>query len=100
MYVIHISDVQVFCLDDYHVQNDVPRPEVRERKSLAIVALLDSDNENVRELWVMPHMKYSAHQLQVREGSDWFSEGERVGNLDQLLDAVNRVQMKRRSRAS
>jgi DNA invertase Pin-like site-specific DNA recombinase len=72
----------------------------RERKSLAIVALLDSDNENVKELWVMPHMTHSAHLLQVREGGNWFSQGERVGNLDQLLEVVNRVRTKSRSSAS
>ena len=68
----------------------------RERKYLAVVALLDQDNESVSELRVMPNMKYSTRQLQVREGSDWFLEGERVGSLDDLLDAVNRVQKKRR----
>jgi hypothetical protein len=70
-----------------------------ERKYLAVVALLDQDNESVRELRVMPHTKYLTRQLQVREGSDWFLEGERVGNLDVLLDAVTRVQKKRRSKA-
>jgi hypothetical protein len=67
---------------------------------LAVVALLDQDNESVRELQVMPHTKYSTRQLQVREGSDWFSEGERVRSLDDLLDAVNRVQTKRRLKSS
>ncbi len=71
-----------------------------ERNYLAVVALLNQDNEQIRELRVMPHTKYSTRQLQVREGSDWFSEGERVADLDQLLDAVKRVQMKRRSKAA
>jgi len=63
---------------------------------LAVVALLDQDNESVRELRVMPHTKHSTRQLRVREGSDWFLEGEQVSNLDDLLGAVNRVQKKRR----
>jgi hypothetical protein len=67
-----------------------------ERKCLAVVALLDQDNESVRELRVMPHTKHSTRQLRVREGSDWFLEGEQVSNLDDLLGAVNRVQKKRR----
>jgi hypothetical protein len=71
-----------------------------ERRSLTVVALLAQDNESVRELRVMPQMKYSMCQLQVREGSDWFSEGERVSSLDNLLEIVNRVQSKRRSGAS
>lgn len=70
-----------------------------ERKYLAVVALLDQDNESVRELRVMPHTKYSTRQMQVREGSGWFSEGERVDNLDDLLSAVNRVKKKRKLRA-
>jgi DNA invertase Pin-like site-specific DNA recombinase len=71
-----------------------------ERKNLAVVALLAEDNESVRELRVMPHTKYSTRQLQVQEGSDWFSEGERVGSLDDLLEAANRVQRKRTSKAA
>ncbi len=71
-----------------------------ERRSLAVVVFLASDNESIKELRVMPHMKHSTRQLQVREGSHWFSEGERVSNFDDLLYAVERVQMKRRSRAS
>ena len=46
-------------------------------------------------------MKHTARQLQVREGSDWFSEGEQVGSsLDDLVEAVKRVQKKRRLRAA
>jgi hypothetical protein len=68
-----------------------------ERKNLTIAALLDQDNESVRELWVRPHMKHRVRKLQIREGSDWFSEGERVGSLDDLLDIVSRVQTQRRA---
>jgi hypothetical protein len=71
-----------------------------EQKYLAIVALLNEDNDNVRELWVMPHTMYSSRQLQIREGSDRFSQGERVGSLDDLLNVVNRVQRRRRLRAA
>jgi hypothetical protein len=70
-----------------------------ERKNLTVVALLNQDNESVRELWVRPHMKHRVRKLQIREGSDWFSEGERVGNLDDLLDIVSRVQKQRRRSA-
>jgi DNA invertase Pin-like site-specific DNA recombinase len=70
-----------------------------ERKSMAIVALLDQDNQSIRETWVMPHTRCSTRDLRVREGGDWFSEGERVGSLDDLLDVVNRVRRKRRFRA-
>jgi DNA invertase Pin-like site-specific DNA recombinase len=69
-----------------------------ERKNLTIAVLLDQDNESVRELWVKPHMKHRARKLQLREGSDWFLEGERIDSLDDLLNAVNRVQSKRRFR--
>jgi hypothetical protein len=70
-----------------------------ERKYLAVVALLDQDNESVRELRVMPHTRYSTRQLQVRGGSDWFSEGEQVGSFDELLNVISRVQKKRRLKA-
>jgi hypothetical protein len=72
----------------------------RERKNLTIVALLDKDNERVRELWVKPHMKHRTRNLQVREGSHWFSEAGRVGNLDDLLDVVERIQSGRRAKAA
>ncbi len=68
-----------------------------ERRNLSIVALLEENNENIRELRVMPHMNYSSWQLQVTEGSDWFSEGERVKSLDDLLNVVKRVQKKKRT---
>ena len=71
-----------------------------ERGRLAIVALLSEDNESVRELWVMPDTRCSTCQLRVREGSEWFSEGERVDNIDDLLAVVSCVQRKRRLSAA
>jgi DNA invertase Pin-like site-specific DNA recombinase len=75
----------------------IPRGE---RKSLSVVALLDHDNENVKDLIVMPNMKYSAWQLQVLESSAWFAGGEPVESIDDLLKVVSRVQRKRRVRAA
>jgi len=54
------------------------------------------DNENVKDLIVMPNMKYSAWQLQVLESSAWFAGGEPVESIDDLLKVVSRVQRKRR----
>lgn len=69
----------------------IPRPE---RRHLILLALLDT-NRKVQEYWLLPDGKYKPKlSLNFPPASEWLLRGERLRDLSQFLNAVEKMRRK------
>ena len=72
----------------------------RERKKIALVALLNEGNTSIKTIRVFRRLPGGTFQIRIRPESQWFISGEPLENSGDLLIVIRRLLTRRKSIAA